>query len=164
MAGTADTQYIRDDFAAAFEAEFARLQARVETACANQWEWPARIAAGIRAAFAFAADHPHAARLLTTEALASGEKGQLLHGRMISYFAAGLLPGRELDPRNEDLPTILESAMAGGVALVIGRRLDHGREGELPLAAVEAIEFVLTPYVGIDEARRISRKHSDSGL
>ncbi|HXV06332.1 MAG TPA: hypothetical protein VFP23_10560 [Solirubrobacterales bacterium] len=47
-----------DAFANAFEAAFARLRVRVETACAAQPEWPEQVAAGVRAALQFAAADP----------------------------------------------------------------------------------------------------------
>lgn len=146
-----------NDFAAAFEDALARLQAQVESACAAQRDWPAQIAVGIRAAFAFAADHPETARLLTCEALAHGEEGQRQYHRMISYFATLLLPGRKLYAG--DPPPIAESAIAGGVTLLVGRRLERGRGEQLPAAAAEATQFVLTPYVGADEARKVASEH-----
>lgn len=155
----AETDVLGDDFAAAFEDAFSRLRIQIETACADEREWPVRIAVGIRAAFAFAADHPDAARLLTNEALARGEKSQVQYQRMISYFAALLLSAR--DPGSDDghQSTVAENAMAGGVALLVGRRLAHDREDELPAAASEAAQFVLTPWVGIDQARQIANEH-----
>lgn len=147
---------IRDDFASAFEVEFARLRVRLETACVEEKAWPARVAAGIRACCVFAAEHPEEARLLTSEALARDEESRLLYEQMISYFAAMLRPGRDLNSRSGELPAITESAMAGGVAMLIGRRLDQGQEAELPALAADAIVFVLTPYVGIESARRFA--------
>lgn len=152
----AEVKHPLDDFAAAFGEAFARLRARVEASCADQQEWPVRVAAGVRAAFDFAADRPHDARLLTTDALRGGEQGQSLYGDMIAHFAALLLPGRDLDPGNADPPAIVESAAAGGVALLVGRRLDRGEADALPALAPGAIQFVLTPYLGTDEARRVA--------
>jgi len=147
------------DFAAAFEGAFADLRARIDEACATRDEWPAQVAVGVRAAFAFAASHPDAARLLTCEALARGEQGQLHYRGMISYFATLLLPGRDLCPGDGAPAAIAESAAVAGLTLLVGRRLELGREDELPTAAAGAAEFVLTPYVGIDEARRIASEH-----
>lgn len=64
-----------DDFANDFQAAFARLQIRVETACAAEPAWPERVAAAIRAALAFAAAHPDDAGLLTNDAMAAGREG-----------------------------------------------------------------------------------------
>lgn len=149
-----------NDFAAAFEDAFARLQLHIEATCAAQSDWPARVAVGIRAAFAFAFDDPETARLLTREALTrGGEQGQRHYQRMVSYFAALLLPGRALCADGNGPPAIAESAIAGGVVLLVGRQLERGREDQLPATAAEAVEFVLIPYIGIDQARRVASEH-----
>jgi hypothetical protein len=146
------------NFATAFEQAFARLRAQIGRACVTQGEWPAQVAAGVRAAFAFAAAHPDAARLLTCEALARGEEGQFQYRGMISYFATLLLPGRDLYPGGGARPPIAESAAVAGVTLLVGRRLERGQEDQLPAAAADAVQFILIPYIGIDEARRVARE------
>jgi hypothetical protein len=145
-----------DDFANAFESAFARLQIRVETACTGEADWPARAAAGIRAAFVFAAADPGGAQVLTNGALAEGRAGFARYDRMIAHFAERLLPGRALSPEGGRLPQITERAMAGGVAMLVAQRLDMGKEAELPALAAEAIQFVLTPYLGAGEAQRVA--------
>lgn len=144
-----------DEFAAAF----ARLQVRVETACAAESEWPAEVAAGVRAALRFAATHPAAADLLTNGALASGPEGHARYERMLDHFAARLRAGRTERPEGERLPEITEKALVGGLAMLVAQRLDRGREAELPGAGAEVVQFVLTPYLGAEEARRIGAEH-----
>ncbi len=145
-----------DDFANAFERAFARLQIRVETACVGEADWPAQVSAAIRAALEFAAADPVAAQVLTNEAMAGGKAGFARYDRMIENFAAGLLPGRAERAEGEWLPEITEKAMVGGLAMLVAKRLDFGRHAELPPLAPEAIQFVLTPYLGAAEARRIA--------
>lgn len=151
-----DTAQHPDDFANAFESAFARLQIRIETACAAQPNWPAQVAAGIRAALAFAAADSAAANILTNDALAAGRAGFARYDRMLEHFAAGLRPGRTERADGERLPEIIEKAMTGGLAMLVAQRLDMGRAAELPALAPEAIQFVLTPYLGAEEARRIA--------
>jgi hypothetical protein len=143
-----------DDFAVAFDSAFAALQARVESACAG--EWPAGVAAGIRAAFEWVAEEPRAAQLLTNDALAGGSAGFERYERMIAYVAELLAPGRDQAEHGERLPEITERAMASGVAMLVAQRLSMSREGELPELAPEAIQFVLTPYLGSAEARKVA--------
>ncbi|HVY78731.1 MAG TPA: hypothetical protein VG898_09525, partial [Solirubrobacterales bacterium] len=57
-----------DDFAVAFDSAFAALQVRIESACSATGEWPAGVAAGVRAAFEWVAAEPAAAQLLTNDA------------------------------------------------------------------------------------------------
>jgi hypothetical protein len=145
-----------DDFAVAFDSAFAALQVRVESACAGAGEWPAGVAAGIRVAFEWVAEEPRAAQLLTNDALAGGSAGFERYERMIAYVAELLAPGRDQAEHGERLPEITERAMASGVAMLVAQRLSMSREGELPELASEAIQFVLTPYLGSEEARRVA--------
>ncbi|HEX3608597.1 MAG TPA: hypothetical protein VHU14_02820 [Solirubrobacterales bacterium] len=115
------------------------------------------MAAGIRAALAFAAAGPDAARALTTEALAAGRPGFARYQRLISYLCDLLAPGRDALPEAEPLPRETERALAGGIAVLVAQRLDLGAHAELPSLAADVTQFVLTPYLGIDEARRIAQ-------
>jgi hypothetical protein len=148
-----------EDFASGFERAFARLQIEVETACARQADWPSQVAVGIRAALDFAAAQPAAARALTTDALAAGSAGYERYDRMLTYFGERLLVGRELGPEGEQLPELVERALTGGLSMLVAQRLEKGNEGALSAAAEEAIHFVLTPYVGAEEAGRLATLH-----
>jgi hypothetical protein len=145
-----------DEFANAFEPALARLQIRIETACASEAEWPTRVAAGIAAALAFCAADPAAGEVLTNEAMADGKEGFARYDRMIEHFAVALRPGRAERPEGEWLPEITEKTMVGGVAMLIAQRLTFGRHAELPALAPEAIQFVLTPYLGAADARQVA--------
>jgi hypothetical protein len=145
-----------DDFANAFESAFAKLQISVETACATEPGWPVRVAAGVRAALVFAATDPASAGVLTSDALAAGKVGHARYDRMLAHFGEQLMSGRTLRPEGEHLPEIIEKAVVGGIATIIAQRVDTARAGELSGLVPEAIQFVLTPYLGIEEARRIA--------
>jgi hypothetical protein len=151
-----DIAHPPDDFAAAFEASFARLQVRIEEACAIDAEWPWRVAAAIRAGFEFAADDPASARLLTRDALAAGPDGIARHQRLLVYIADAFAAGREEVPEGLGLPELTERAVAWSIVMLITERLDRNRLAELPDIAPQAVEFALTPYVGVAEARRIA--------
>jgi len=155
-AGMGDRARQPDDFAYAFDSAFAAMQVRIESACAGAGAWAERVAAGIRAAFEWAAAEPAAAQLLTNEALAQGSTGLERYERMTTYVAELLEPGREQATHGERLPKVTERAMASGVAMLVAQRLSLGKQAELPALAGEAIQFVLTPYLGSVEARRVA--------
>ncbi len=140
-----------------FEPAFTALQVRIEASCLAQPDWASGVAAGIRAALAFAAADPDAARALTIEALAAGRPGFARYQRLISYLCDLLVPGRDVFPDAELLPKETERALAGGIAVLVAQRLDTDRHTELPSLAADATQFVLTPYLGVDEARRIAQ-------
>lgn len=145
-----------DDFPWAFEAAFARLQVVVEEAYVSQAEWPDQVAAAIRAGFEFAASDPSAANLLTNRALAHGSDGIARYQRFLAFAAGLLLPGRKHSPDGELLPEIVEHSVAGGIIMLVAQRVDRGRAGELPELAPDAIQFALTPYLGVERASRVA--------
>jgi hypothetical protein len=152
-----------DDFASDFETAFARLQVRVETACAAQIAWPERVAAAIHAALGFAAAHPDDAGLLTNDAMAAGREGFKRYNRMLDHFAQGLRAGRDERPHGHDLPPITDQAMVGGLASLIARRLNsRAAVSQLPALGPDAIQFVLTPYLGAEAAKGIALLHRAS--
>lgn len=146
-----------DEFARAFERAHSRLLTRLESACACQLEWPQGVAAAIRAGFEFIAERPEEARLLTVEALAAGEEAR--YEQMVSGFAALLLRVRALCPGAAELPSIHESATAGAVVSLVRRHLMRGPADEMPRLAADVIEFVLSPYLGIGDARLVATRH-----
>jgi hypothetical protein len=149
-----------NEFASAFDSAFAKLQVAVETSCAAEDEWPDQVAAGVRAAFLFAAADPAAARVLSVDALAAGRQGFVRYDRMIAYFSERLLPGRALRSEGQRLPETIGRAMVGGVATLVAQRLDAGVEDELPALIPQAVQFVLTPYLGAERASKVATESS----
>jgi hypothetical protein len=148
-------QHSSKDFGKSFESAFGRLQVAILEACAQEEAWSAKVAAGVRVGFELAASDPAGAQVLINEALASGREGLERHERLIAYLEDRLLPGRAERPDGKSLPAVTERAMAGGVVALVAQRIDQGREGELAALAPEAIQFILTPYLGAGEARRL---------
>jgi hypothetical protein len=144
-----------EDFAQAFEAAFGRLQVVLLTATSGEREWPEKVAAAVRAGLRYAAADPVAAQVLTSDALAHGPDGIARHERLIAYLSEGLAPGRRERPEGERLPEITERAVVSGVLMLVAQRIDRGQRDELLAIAGEAIQFVLTPYLGSKEAIRV---------
>ncbi|HEX6229349.1 MAG TPA: hypothetical protein VFZ41_07790 [Solirubrobacterales bacterium] len=78
---------------------------------------------------------------------------------MVAHFSEELFVGRGLRPGGDHLPQITEKAMVGGVAMLVAQRLERGTHAELPALAPEAIQFVLTPYLGSEEAKTVAARH-----
>jgi len=144
------------DFATAFEAAFARFQVGVEAACAGDEDWPSGVAAAIGVALDFAAADPTAADVLTNQAMAAGREGIACYRRLLSYVAGRLLPGRQARPHVKELPETTEQMIAGGLAALVAERVATGRAAELPAMTAEAVQFALTPYLGVEEAKRVA--------
>jgi hypothetical protein len=151
-----------DDFASSFESAFGRLQVAILEACGSAEDWPHKVAAAVRAGLELAAADPAAAQTLTNEALAHGADGIARYERLTAYLREGLAPGREERPHGERLPDITEQALASGVVTLVAQRGDQGRSLELVALAPEVIQFVLTPYLGTAEAKRVAREYGSS--
>lgn len=145
-----------EDFPNAFESAFARLQVLLEMACVSGGPWPERVRTAVRQALEFAAADPATASVLTAGALAQGSDGIERYERLMGYLARLLEAGRGESPHGPDLPPTTERSLAGGVATIIANRVDRGRADELPGLTAEVVQFILTPYMGTEEARRIA--------
>jgi AcrR family transcriptional regulator len=146
----------RDCVLAAREDAFDRLLSCIVRACATEREWPEKVRAATAAIFAFAAADPPLARLLTNDALAAD---QVIARRIVdsnNHLAALLRDGRRYAPMAFSLPDVTEAALIGGVSTVIDRWLLDGRAEKPPPLEAEAIQFLLTPYLGASEAERIA--------
>lgn len=144
------------DFASAFEGAFARLQVQLEMVCVSGNPWPERVGVAVRQTLELAAADPEAASVLTNRALAQGRDGLERYERLMTYLAGLLEVGRDESPYGTDLPPTTERSLAGGVATIVANRVDRGRAGELPSLTADLVQFILTPYMGTEKARRIA--------
>jgi hypothetical protein len=145
-----------DDFARSFEAGYAKLRVAVETAYATETDWPMQAAAAIRAVLEFAVEDPIAARVLTGDSLAQGCGHFICRRRPVDHLSRLLAAGRDTHAKGKELPSLLEDALAGGIFMLVGQRLEAGDAGTLAALAPDAIEFALTPYIGRDKAREVA--------
>jgi hypothetical protein len=156
MTGMSQKAQTQEDFRTSFQAAFARLQACIESACAEENWWSNRVAAGVGAALAFAASHPDDAKLLTNDAFAAGLPGAEAQDQMFEHFGDAIRPIRAESSRGDDLPTFVDKCVVSGLTGLIGLRLAAGATAsELDALAPEAIQLVLLPYLGNEEAGRI---------
>lgn len=116
--------------------------------------WSDKVGAGLGALLAQVAAHPTIARACLVEAPTAGAEAAARHEAALKRFAPLLRPGRELNPRKDQLPASLEETLVGGVLWVIGQRLIAGEVERLRALLPETLEFLLRPYVGEEEAAR----------
>jgi AcrR family transcriptional regulator len=142
-------------FLALLDAATERTVNRVEDAYKREeGPWADRVGAALGALFEEVAAHPAAARAVLVEAVAAGSEAAAKHEAALRRLAPLLRPGRELNPRQAELPESLEETLAGGVVWVLGQRLIAGEAEALRSLLPETLEFVLRPYIGEDEAAR----------
>jgi hypothetical protein len=143
-------------FSRAFEEALTRLRGAVDEACARQADWPQGVAAAIAAALELSASDPAAMRTLTVDAFDRGLAGALLYREAVADFASLLTKGRRECAEGNTFPPVLEEALIGAVTSLIAEAVRMGREATLPGLASELIEFVLAPYLGPGEAKRVA--------
>jgi len=141
-------------FLAAYDLAGEWLCERVQQAVDAGEEWPARVRAGVSAALRSLAANPALAQLFAVEVLQAGPAARERQQACLARFAETLHADR---PGDSELPPELEEMLLGGVVATIGRYVDAGRVEQLPEATAELVEYLLIPYLGARETRRIAR-------
>ena len=107
----------------------AELSERIETAFAEQSEWPQAVRAGIGAMLSFLASEPNLARLCMVESLVAGpvvvERYDAAIQSLVPYLEAGR-EGRSEEVLARLSPTT-EEALVGGMVSLISRRIIAGQ-------------------------------------
>jgi len=132
----------------------------METAAAEQAEWPDQVAAALVAILRFFTESPEAARvcLVDSAALGAAIRPRLDQAveRMVAMLGldgaqAGSSADRHLEPIEEPVVT--------GVFAMLSGRVTAG-ESDLEQLAGEVIESVLGPYLGYEEAGAVAARHT----
>jgi len=150
----------RECVLAAHEEAFDRLLGELIRACAAESRWTAKVVAGVRAAIGFAVRGPEETRLLVVDAVAADPT---LAARVIAsndYLVGLLRDGREQCPRAATLPELTERGLVGAAVSIVSMRLLSGQADRLPDLEPQLVQFLLIPYVGIEEARRVAEEAS----
>jgi AcrR family transcriptional regulator len=143
-------------YLAAFDAVAEMLAERLESAWTEAEGWPAQVKAAIAAALEFFAASPELAVLLLTEPFVAGPAISRRYQQQIGRLAPLLARGRELSAEATAFPTTTERGLVGSIASQIGRKASAGEAAQLPALLPDLVQFVLTPYLGATEARRVA--------
>ncbi len=115
-----------------------------------------RVQAALLAFFAEIDAEPLIARACLVEVLTAGPAAVERYERALHDVAHPILfPGRALNPHATRLSDSLEDTLAGGIAWIVYQRLVAGEAERIPGLLPEALEFVLLPYLGEEEAAPI---------
>jgi AcrR family transcriptional regulator len=148
-------------FVAAYDTVMAQLGERVGEAFDEGTDWPHAVKAGVAAMLRFLAAEPNLARLCMVEALVAGpvlaERYDSAVQSFVPYFQGGR-EGRSADVLARLSPTT-EEALVGGMMSLISRRIIAGKTTELETLLPDLSEFILTPYLGSDEAAKIAKEN-----
>lgn len=149
-------QTIEELCVAAFEKGMADLRPLLAEAYRSEEDWPLRVRAALEALLEDFAEWPDLARLLTVEPFAAGPEIARRHKMALEEAVVYLREGREMREGGEPLPDTAERGLLGAVNSMIGRQVMAGRGEDLAALLPDLTQFVLTPYLGASEARRIA--------
>lgn len=145
-----------DAFVSIHRATLDAFGRSVERAAERGPDLPSKVALGMAAAMEALAAKPEQAQILVGDPFAGPRLGYC-HDLLVERFAPCLAAGREQG--NDPLPPpSLEIGLLGSVIEIANRRLRAGEAQALPDLAPSLTKFVLTHYVGAEQAERAARQ------
>ena len=141
---------------AAYDRFLERMLEHIDDACDGAVNWPEKVKLTIESAFEFVAELDASARLFGIDALRVGPAAVERSCSAIDSAALRLKHGRLIFPPAADMPDPTERTLVAGVVMIVSIHLLSEQADELPGLAPEAVEMVLTPYVGARRARSIA--------
>jgi AcrR family transcriptional regulator len=148
-------------FLAAFEAVLAHLQELIAEAVAPIDDWPHRVVAGLRAALDFFAAEPDLARLCLVETVTATPPIAARFREAVIAAIPYLEPGRAERPDGgAAMPDSTEDSLIGGLVILVSRSILAG--ALLPALLPDLVDFVLSPYLGPESAKRLAREAAEA--
>jgi len=146
-------------FLAAFEVVVDHLRELVAEAVEGVPDWPQRAIGGTRAVLAFLASEPDLARLCLVESRGAGPAVTARFAAAVGGMAPLLEQGRgERAEGDRPLPDSTEDSTIGSLVSLTYRKVAAGEAEQLESLLPDCTEFVLSPYLGPDEAARLARE------
>lgn len=142
---------------AAQEAFLEGLRLEVAAACDGEREWADNVRAALDAGLEYLTDTSSLARVFAVEAAAASLAAHERQFAVLESFAELLSSGRRHYPRAAAMPPTTERALVGGIASIVSDRLLSEEPQVLAELEPQLVEFILVPYLGRDEARRLAQ-------
>lgn len=142
-------------FLAAYDDSVERLRDAALAGCAQRRDWSDGVCATLAAVLTFLAREPARANLLLVEGLRAGPSIYNRFQAAVQSFVPQLADGAPAPASSGPFPEAIDEAVVGGVVSLLGRRVLAGETEQLERFFADVAEFVLAPYIGSEEARRI---------
>jgi AcrR family transcriptional regulator len=143
-------------FLAAFEVVVAHIRELAAEATAGIEDWPSRAIAATSAVLAFFAEESDLARLCLVEAQAAGPAVSARFHETVHEAVPYLELGRTEREGARELPPSTEESTLGALVMLTSRKVAAGEVEQLQALLPELSEFILAPYLGAEEAARLS--------
>ena len=143
-------------FLAAFDAVVGHIRELVAEATAAAPDWPHQAIAAARESLAFLAAEPDLARLCLVEAQSGGPVLARRFHEAVAELVPALERGREQRPGERPLPPSTEESTVGALVSLAARKVSAGETEQLEELLPDFTQFILSPYLGPDEAGRLA--------
>ena len=144
-------------FLAAFEVVVGHIRELAAETVAGVDDWPQRAIAAARAVLAFFAEEPDLARLCLVESQAAGPPVAARFHEAVHEVTPYLEQGRAERRAERELPPTTEESTIGALVMLTSRKVAAGEAAQLEDLLPDVAEFILAPYLGAEEATRLSR-------
>jgi AcrR family transcriptional regulator len=147
-------------FLGAFDATVTDVSTRIEESCADAGkEWDERVAAGLRTFLTYIAENPALARMCLIEAMSATPAASARYDDAMQRFVDLL---RRSAPTDTGLPETIEETVVGGVAWILHQKIRRGEAEQTLDLMPELLDFVLSPYQGVEKLRSEPGGETDS--
>ncbi len=145
-------------FLAAFEVLAGHVRELAAEATSGIPNWPHQAIAATRAVLAFLASEPDLARLCLVESQGAGPAVAARFHDAVHEAVPFLELGRAQRERDRALPDSTEESVIGALVSLAGRKVAAGEAAQLEDLLSDCAEFILSPYLGAEEAGRLARE------
>lgn len=143
-------------FLAAFDVVVAHVHELVAEAVESAPDWPHQAIAAAREALAFLASEPDLARLCLVESQGAGPAVAARFHDAVRELVVPLEKGRGERSSDRPLPPTTEDSTIGAMVSLVSRKVAAGEASRLEDLLPDFTEFILSPYLGPDEAARLA--------
>lgn len=145
-------------FLAAFAVVADHIRALAAEAAAAEDGWPRKAIAASRALLSFFAAEPDLARLCLVESQSAGPAISARFHETVHEAVPYLRLGRAERGQSRDLPPTTEESTIGALVMLASRKVAAGEAAQLVDLLPDFAEFVLSPYLGAEEAGHLVRE------
>jgi AcrR family transcriptional regulator len=149
-------------FLEAFDVVVAHLEDLVVEAAREESDWPHQVIAGLRATLRFFTEEPDLARLCLVEPVTATPVIATRFRDVVIDNSRALKPGRFERGEAEELPDSTEDSLLGGLIALISRSILTGNADSLENLLPDLLDFVLSPYLGPEGARKLATELPES--
>jgi AcrR family transcriptional regulator len=145
-------------FLAAFDVVVGHVRELVAVAVEAAPDWPHRAIAAARSVLGFLAAEPDLARLCLVESQSAGPAVAKRFHEAVRELVPPLRLGRVERSSGRELPASTEEQAIGALVSLASRKAAAGEAARLEDLLPDFTQFILSPYLGPDEAERLARQ------